>query len=143
MGQLKSIKDGLKTAVSAAVTGCSVIVGVDPEKVDIERYSTFVVIIPDLIEYEDNVRVMGETGSVTQWGSFTWSLYLYAGHAGTGEDAIDRLDALITQVDSIAGTRPTTACGNLERAVGYEMIGWLGGSPLIRQTWKHGRNPTA
>ena len=41
------------------------------------------------LEYEENLTMM----TVTQWSQWEWSLYCRAGHAGTEEDAIDRVHA--------------------------------------------------
>jgi len=139
MGELKDIKDGIKAAVVAAVsTGTAVKVGINPEEAA-KTWSRYVVIIPEPATYNPNELI----GSVSQWSGWGWGLFLYAGAAGTDEDAIDVMDALRAEVDAISGTRPTSACGFLEKTSDLLIVAYPNGNPLVKQTWRHEVNPTA
>lgn len=138
MGILKDTKDALKTAlVAAAPAGSVVLVGVEPEAVDVTAWPKWFIIVLDSNPYEENITI----GTVTQWMSFNWSIYVYAGHAGRDEDAIDVLDPMVTAVLGLANTQLDSNSKPLEIREGCEFYTWLGDSPVYRMQLYHERKP--
>ena len=139
MGVLTDIKDAVKALVVAAVPdGTAVLVGCEPEAVDIERFPKFVIIVLDSNPYSDNITI----GAVTQWSEWNWSLYSHAGSPGTNEDALDALDPLYTAVTGLAGSTVLSYSKPIEIREAWSFYTWHpSGSPVYKTQITHEQQP--
>lgn len=142
MGVAKTLKDTLKTKIMAVVpTGTVVLVSVDPEQLEWQRYPSCVDLLLRSCRYAPNQVI----GGICQSSEYEWDLYVRVGHAGRHEDAFDAVEPLLeTLRTGLQGyiLDEYDTC-RLEIREFAELRGWVAGSPIYRQSWWHMRRHTS
>ncbi len=138
MGALKTVKDGLKALVVAAVpSDVTVVVGMDPAEIDDNHWSRYVSIVLQSAISEPSTAIADNY----QEEAWIWDLYVGIGAGGTDEDKLDQVDTVLAAlVTGLLDQSPESAnSGRLELRTLGELVSSDAQRIVYRQEWYHYR----
>jgi hypothetical protein len=141
MGYHEDIQAAIVVLLEAALpSACPVINVLAMEEAELQRYSSFVGIMRERIDFEAHKEINPSTTADTQLEEWEWSLYVCGGagratQAGKGAEVDLLMETVRTALNA---QRPDSTCGPMS-ITGEEYYRDHGNGVVYQQTWRHSR----
>ena len=139
MGTISTIASAMKALLEAQMpAGVPVLVGVDPNSVDIHQWPRYVVLVPQEGPLDENLVI----GGMVQEEHWRWDVYAACGYAGREEDALTEVDTILDLVSTaLSNQKPVAAtCGPLQLRTRFDLYLIDSSRIVYRQEWYHFRS---